>query len=460
MVTVSRRPSTTTTGRAPRVAPLRPVRAPTGHDGDDRLDLGQRSFGPDYWRSLERLGGRPPAAATRVEPLRDGRDALAARMSLVRNAQDSLLASLYIVEPDVAGFAFIDELTAATRRGVDVTISLDSISQRVVDKQASPEARQQLHAKLAELEAAGATVAWAGGMKAFFQRPGAGNHYKAVIADHERAVVGGRNVGCHYVNHWTDFDALMEGPIVTDIATEAVELARSCRPYRTHGLRMRRTDNAAYQQRLDDLQAGIDAAKPKIARACAALPSYTLVAWDPKGDEGTFWPKTNNITLALKETIDRARHEVTISSNFVHAGVELRQALIKAAQRGVKVRIVTTGEEASEISLFPYLVSSAHYGDLVAAGCEIHETTMMEHGKMYLVDGAVGAFGSYNASRWSDERNAEALFFTKDPRMLTALDEALEDTIQNRAERYVPKPVDGWKGRLRSMAQAVLRIFT
>ena len=79
---------------------------------------------------------------------------------------------------------------------------------------------------------------------------------------------------------------------------------------------------------------------------------------------------------------------------------------------------------------------------------------------MYVADGSVGAFGSYNASRWSDERNAEALFFTSDPRMLRALEAALSDTIANRTERYQPRPVQGLRGHLRAFVQAVLPVFT
>lgn len=416
-----------------------------------------RAPAPPVW-----LPGSGPRVATLVEPLRDGPLSFARRIALIEGARASLIGTSYAIDHDRYGERFLDALIHAARRGVKVAIGLDRTAQLVYDLRAPRAARALRWRKLAELERAGGTVAWYGGIRVHLRRPAAGIHFKALVADGREAVMDGRNVGHEYVERWTDFGLRLRGPIVDAIAEETLRLLGRCLPYRgLRALGQHRARRTAYGQLLDGLAREL--AHPRLRRDAAgrSAPRFTLVAWDPLGDERTFWPRAgaNRITAALARAVRGARREVTLSSNFVHAGRPLREALCEAARRGVRVRIVTTGEVASEVSKLPYWITRAHYRALVEAGCEVYETTRMEHAKLFLFDGALGAFGSYNASKISDTRNAEGLLFTRDPATLRAIRSALDEDLA-RSLRFRARAPRGVTERLRAALEWPLRLIT
>jgi cardiolipin synthase A/B len=422
-------------------------------------------------RDVARLGRQPATTATFFEPLREGELAFQRRIQLADSARHTLIGTLYAVDMDKYGFAFVDALTRAAKRGVKVAVGIDRSAQMVYNLRAGHAARVALRAKLRDLEAAGGTVGWYGGITlAQLRRPATGVHYKSLVADGREAITDGRNIGHEYFARWSDFGARVRGPVVKDIADEALRLlgrfesgegsAKREGPIRWLGLDLGGKRRARYAASLREIGTEL-AATPRAPAAKAGTP-LALVAWDPLGDEKTFWPKKHNhITEALTLAVSRAKHEVTLSSNFVHAGRPLREALKAAARRGVHVRIVTSGRATSEISILPYLVTSAHYAKLVEAGCEIYETTnRMEHGKLYLIDGRLGAYGSYNSSKMSDERNAEALMFSTDKHVVGAIRSALEDTIANHTARYQPHPPRTLGELVERMVQVPLRLLT
>jgi cardiolipin synthase len=409
-----------------------------------------------FWRRLERLAGNRPAVATRFEPLRDGHGAFQSRLALVRGARSSIVGTLYAVDLDRYGFQFLDELTAAARRGVRVVVAIDRIAQLSYDLRADRVRRRVFRQKVRALEQAGGVLAWYGRLALHLRRLGVGLHYKTLVADGRAAILDGRNIGHEYVERWTDFGARVEGPVVGQLARAALRFIGRCKPYR--GLRPLR-GRRARRERFASLLRELRREARHVPRAKGSGPRLTLLAWDPLGDERAVGARGNRITEALSAAVDRAEREVILSSNFVHAGKRLRRSLIAAARRGVRVRIVTTGEAASEISIWPYLITSAHYRGLLRAGCEIYETTRMEHGKMYVVDRRVGAFGSYNASKIADRRNTEGLLFTADRKVIDTLVATLEDTIHNRSVRHRPPP-PSLKGWLRRLVQVPLRLVT
>jgi phosphatidylserine/phosphatidylglycerophosphate/cardiolipin synthase-like enzyme len=159
-----------------------------------------------------------------------------------------------------------------------------------------------------------------------------------------------------------------------------------------------------------------------------------LIAWDPQYDKGD-----NTITQALIKSIDTSTKEILLTSNYVNGTTEVRNALIAAAKRGVKVTVMTSSLAVSALSTMPYLNAERFYGDLMAAGITIRETTRFEHGKMYLFDNKVAAFGSYNVEHPADNMLAEGMIFTKDPAMVKMISDNLHDTLEHRTKAYVKR---------------------
>ena len=90
------------------------------------------------------------------------------------------------------------------------------------------------------------------------------------------------------------------------------------------------------------------------------------------------------IERAYLKAIGSARHEVLIASAYFLPGRRLRKALIHAAQRGVRVRLLLQGRYEY---FMQYHAARPVYGVLLAAGVEIHEyEASFLHAKVAVID--------------------------------------------------------------------------
>jgi cardiolipin synthase len=90
------------------------------------------------------------------------------------------------------------------------------------------------------------------------------------------------------------------------------------------------------------------------------------------------------IERAYLKAIGAARHEIVIANAYFLPGRRLRKALIHAAQRGVRVRLLLQGRYEY---FMQYHAARPVYGVLLDAGVEIHEyTASFLHAKVAVVD--------------------------------------------------------------------------
>lgn len=137
-----------------------------------------------------------------------GADRREAILTLIRGAKASLKLVFYIFAEDAISTVVRDELAAAARRGVAVTLIIDRFGSDASDE------------FLAPLRAAGGehrcfSPRWT-------QRYLIRNHQKMIIADDARAIFGGFNIADDYfappeVNGWTDLAVRIEGPAVAGL---------------------------------------------------------------------------------------------------------------------------------------------------------------------------------------------------------------------------------------------------
>jgi len=84
------------------------------------------------------------------------------------------------------------------------------------------------------------------------------------------------------------------------------------------------------------------------------------------------------------KAIGSARHEVLIASAYFLPGRRLRQALVHAARRGVRVRLLLQGRYEY---FMQYHAAKPVYGALLTAGIEIYEyAPSFLHAKVAVVD--------------------------------------------------------------------------
>jgi cardiolipin synthase len=92
----------------------------------------------------------------------------------------------------------------------------------------------------------------------------------------------------------------------------------------------------------------------------------------------------SQIERAYRKAIGLARHEVVIANAYFLPGRRLRQALVHAARRGVRVRLLLQGRYEY---FMQYHAARPVYGTLLAAGVEIYEyDASFLHAKVAVVD--------------------------------------------------------------------------
>ena len=132
--------------------------------------------------------------------------------------------------------------------------------------------------------------------------------------------------------------------------------------------------------------------------------------------------------LMLYMAIQAARSAITIENAYFVPDAQIRRALVRAAQRGVKVRIVVPGRSIDIPAI--RRASQFHYGELLDAGVAIYEyQPTMLHSKVMVVDGVWATVGSINFDTRSMRKNAEANVIVYDIHFAAQLDGVIDNDI-------------------------------
>jgi cardiolipin synthase len=110
--------------------------------------------------------------------------------------------------------------------------------------------------------------------------------------------------------------------------------------------------------------------------------------------------------VVFQMLIEGAVSQVDISTPYFLPDRALRRALVRAARRGVRVRIIVPGRVTDQ--RFVRLASRRMYRELLAGGVQIYEyRPSMTHAKVMIVDDAWAVIGTTNVDNRSFEHNDE-----------------------------------------------------
>lgn len=171
----------------------------------------------------------------------------------------------------------------------------------------------------------------------------------------------------------------------------------------------------------------------------------------------------SQIERAYRKAIGMARHEVVIANAYFLPGRRLRKALIHAAQRGVRVRLLLQGRYEY---FMQYHAARPVYGVLLAAGVEIYEyKASYLHAKVAVVDPgrerSWATVGSSNLDPLSLLLAREANVVVADKSFANELYQRLclaieQQSTQVMAEVYTQRP---WSQRIRDrLAFGLMRL--
>jgi cardiolipin synthase len=321
-----------------------------------------------------------------LQLLQGGADFFPALLAVLDASQQEVRLETYIFSFDRCGEQVAAALERAAQRGVQVFLVMDGIGTPTV-----PLPWQ------ARWNAAG--VHWhqfspLGHMGLLIPGRWRRLHRKLVVVDAHTAFCGGINVLDDYldphhgnlVSPRFDFAVQVQGPLVADVHKTMLQFwGRLQLTRQLERLEWGRA-HQAWMQPTTPLPARVDPANSGVGALAA------LVLRDNVHNR-------TRIERSYRKALGVAQREVIIANAYFLPDRKLRRALVHAARRGVRVRLLLHG---SYEYFMQYHAARPVYGVLLAAGVEIHEyTTGFLHAKVAVVDGEWATVGSSNLDPFS-----------------------------------------------------------
>lgn len=341
----------------------------------------------------------------RLTLLRNGAQYFPALLAAIDGAAEEVFLETYIFHDDETGSLVTDALARAAARGARVHLLIDGFGAR--------DFPERFRAILAE---AGATLLVFRPRLAYIPRRNRMRrmHRKLAAIDGHVAFVGGINVTDDYEKGEDprlhapryDYAVRVEGPLAHVIRAAAARLWRRV----LWAQRRRRTEVEPPPER------------PPLAGGQRAA----LVIRDG-------FRHRRDIEHAYVALIEQARVEVVIACAYFFPGRAVRRALVAAAARGVRVRLVLQGKIE-----YPFLhyASRGLYDALLDAGIEISDYHLaILHAKAAVFDRRVACVGSSNIDPLSLLLAQEANVFAEDEAFAVELHRSMEEAIRHGAER-------------------------
>ncbi len=343
-----------------------------------------------------------------VQLLHDGRQAFPAMLEAIGQARRQVLLEMYWFDSDAVGRRFAQALKDARQRGVEVAIIYDSIGSLGTDR-----------AMFAELEAAGAHVLeynpiapWRRRFRLSITRLSRRDHRKILVVDGSIGFTGGINLARQWAPReeggggWRDDMMRIAGP--------AVNALSRCfhRVWRRHDL-------------------------PPILHLLAESPGVAsgerLLRVRILGER--YFRHRHEIARDYASRVYAAKKTVYISNSYFVPDASVRRALVRAAKRGVDVRVIVPAN--SDVEAVKH-AGRAQYERLLAAGVRIYEwQDGMFHAKTAVIDGEWCTTGTFNFDYLSLHYNLEVNASVVDTELSAEVERSFSEDLNGSREVFL-----------------------
>ena len=364
---------------------------------------------PQFRRSLGALLGPPLVSGNRVEVLVNGDRIFPAMLDAIRGARQTITFETYIYWSGTIGREFADALIERAQSGVAVHVLLDWVGS----------AKMEQHL-IDEMQTAGVEI------ERFHKPSGVTlsklnnrTHRKLLIVDGAVGFTGGVGIAdiwrgdAQDEDHWRDTHFRVTGPVVAQIQAVFMDNWIKATGRVLHG--------EAYFPALR-------AQGEHLAQMFSSSPTG--------GSE--------SMHLMYLMAITAAQRSIDLSSAYFVPDELTVQAMIAAARRGVRIRIITPGQiiDAEVVRK----ASRAQWGRLLEAGIEISEyQPTMYHCKVMIVDSLLVSVGSTNfdnrSFRLNDEANLNVLDSEFALRQVEIFEADLERSRRITLEQWQQRPL-------------------
>ncbi|MES2501613.1 MAG: cardiolipin synthase ClsB [Pseudomonadota bacterium] len=360
-------------------------------------------------------------AGNHIQLLRNGNAYFPALAAAIAKAKQTVYLQTYIFEVDAAGNLIADALKAAAQRGVTVRVLLDGFG-----------CKDMPSSFLKAFKKAGVQV--------MFYRPKISPwsfkknrlrrmHRKVAVIDEKIGFVGGINIidDSNVPSHLpprVDYAVQVEGALLPSMTASVQKLWR----------RIKITHLQPQNMDSDDANR-----LPKTAKKVASKNANKSVS-------AAFVLRDNllhrrDIESAYLKAINAAKSEIIIANAYFLPGRRFRQALIKAANRGVTVQLLLQGR----MEYFLMLATHAFYSVFLKNGIIIFEyRKSYMHCKVAVIDSTWATVGSSNIDPFSMLLAREANIMVQDSAFASELRAELMQSIQQQS---VPVLAEQWLKR-------------
>jgi len=357
------------------------------------------STDPQFLREMGVMLGPSIVPGNKVTLLEDGDQIFPAMLDAIRGARTSITFETYIWWSGEIGEQFSRALCERAKSGIPVNVTVDWAGSMKMD-----------NAMLEAMQACGVQIKRYRPLHWYnLGRLNNRTHRKLLIVDGRVGFTGGVGIGDSWLghaqdpDHWHDLHFRIEGPVVSQ-----VQAAFNDNWIKTTG---RVLNGDTY---FPDVQPAGD------------MRAHMFIASPAGGSE--------SMHLMFLMAIAASTTSIDVEAAYFIPDPLLRDALIAARKRGVRIRLLLPGPHIDSETV--RIATKKEWGPLLAAGAEIHlyQPTML-HVKLMIIDGYMVSVGSTNLDQRSFQLNDEASLNVYDADFARQMTEVFERDLK-KAKPY------------------------
>jgi cardiolipin synthase len=350
---------------------------------------------PQFRRELGTLLGPAIIDGNRVEHLENGNQIFPAMLSAIRGARESITFETYIYWSGEIGKEFAQALEERARAGVKVHVLIDWAGSQKLDE-----------TMIQEMEAAGVQVQRYHPLRWYnLGRMNNRTHRKLLVVDGRLGFTGGVGIADPWngdaqdPKHWRDSHYRLEGPAVAQMQAAFMD-------------NWIKTSGKVLQ--------GPEYFPPLKPMGTVLGQVFTS---SPSGGG-------DSMQLMYLLSITAAERTIDLSAAYFVPDELTRQAIRSALHRGVKVRMIVSGDNTD--AELVRRASRSDWGELLGAGAKIYQyQPAMFHCKMMIVDAQLVSVGSTNFDNRSFRLNDEANLNVYDKEFAASLEQVFENDLRH-----------------------------
>jgi cardiolipin synthase len=379
---------------------------------------------PLFLPTMELFTGTEIETGNRVDLLLNGNGTYPPLWRDLRSATRTITVQMYFAKPGAVADTMAAILAERARAGVRVLFLLDGFGAQTLPDDYDD-----------RLRAAGVDVQWLRKVKWYaLHKAAERSHARVVVVDGRVGYTGGFGLADYWLGNghapdeWRETNVRFTGPAVAQLQAAF---------------------GTTWAEATGELITGDMFFPPTAFDTTGSVRAALFHAVPSTGSTAA------ERFLAL--TIAGARRTLYVTNAYFVPDDDFRGLLMRAAKRGVDVRVLTAGPKTDVLTT--WYAGRARYEEMLRGGVKIYEyQPTMIHAKSISVDGTWGTVGSMNFDNRSMAFNNESNLLVLDPGMVARLDAMFLDDLRYSKEMTLQEMARRpWTDRVKENLSATLQ---